>query len=130
MKKITTLLMIVLFSPFNFNSLNSLAAEPSETLTAYFQALKDGDVGKIKQCIAGDFYEKNKVLLENNPDYPEFLRNYYQGADLEIGKSVKSGDTVIIEMRTLFPNGSTGVNKLRLKESSDGDWKIVEEIFD
>ncbi len=128
MKKTTILFLVLIFALLSLQ--NSYAAEPSDAITAYFQALKDGDVGKIKQYIAGDFYEKNKVLLENNPDYPEFLRNFYQGADLEIGKSVKSGDTVIIEMRTIFPNGSTGVNKLRLKESSDGDWKIVEEIFD
>ena len=130
MKKIIVLLLIMFFLPSSLNLFNSFAGEPTDTITAYFEALKSGDVEGIKQNIAGDFYEKNKVLLENNPDYPAFLRNFYRDADLEIGKSAKSGNTVLIEMRTHFPDGNTGVNKLRLKEHSDGDWKIVEEIFD
>ena len=127
MKK-SALCLIVVSLVFGFNLLPAEAAVPSDTVRLYFEALKNGDTETIIQCIAGDFYEKNKVLLEKNENYPEFLRNYYQGATLQIGDSTNSGDDVIVEMQISFPNGNIKDKKLRLREYSDGIWRIVEEV--
>lgn len=127
MKK-SALFLIVIFSAFSFNLLPAEAAVPSDTVYRYFEALKNGDTETIIHCIAGDFYEKNRVLLEKNQNYPEFLRNYYQGANLQIGNSTNSGNDVIVEMQISFPNGNIKVKNLRLREYSDGTWRIVEEI--
>ena len=50
----------------------------NETVFPFLEALKNGDVSLIKQYIAGDMYESRRILLEQNKEYPEFLRKYYQ----------------------------------------------------
>ena len=46
----------------------------NETVSPFLEALKNGDVSLIKQYIAGDMYESRRILLEQNKEYPEFLR--------------------------------------------------------
>lgn len=126
MKK-KVLYLIVIF--FSFNLSHAVAAAgPSDTVIGYFEALKNGDTETIKNYIAGKFYKKNKALLEENTKYPEFLRNYYEGAEFEVIDSVNVGKDVIVEIQIYFSNGSTSVKKLRLKNYGDNTWKIVEEI--
>jgi hypothetical protein len=128
MKK-SILYLVLIFLLFNFNLLRVEAAVPSDTVSLYFEALKNGDTESIKNYIAGDFYEKNKDLL-NSSTYSEFLKNYYKGATLQVGDSIQSGNDVIVEMQIYFPNGNEKVKKLRLKEYSDNTWKIVGEGHD
>ena len=123
------ILFIAFFLFCNFNFLHAQVADPSDTLIVYFKALKNGDVETIKKCIAGDYYKKYKVLLEENQSYPEFLRNFYQGAEFDIVNTTKgNNDDVIVQVQTYFADGSTAHNKLRLKNFNKDGWKIVEEI--
>lgn len=128
-KNVLALSLIVIFFLFSFNLFHVLAAEPSDTVISYFEALKNGDTEIIKNYIAGEFYEKNKALLEENTKYPEFLRNYYEGAEFRIRNSFEAGNDEIVEIGINFPNGSESIKKLRLKRYNDTSWKIVQEIL-
>ena len=63
-----------------------------ETMNPCFEALKNGDVSSIKLCMSEGMYKRYKVLLENNKDYPEFLRNYYRGVDFWVESMIESGN--------------------------------------
>ena len=128
MKRIVLYLIMVLM-PFGLHALYAETEGPADTVRSYFEALKNGDIGTMKQYIAGEYYEKYKTLFEKNEGYPEFLRNFYQGAEVAIVNSSKTGSDAIMEVEIYFPNGSNSVNRLRLRKYSDGTWKIVEEIF-
>ncbi len=96
------------------------------TVLPYFNALKDGDVGAIKKYIAGRLYQKYKVLLEQNTEYPAYLRNYYQGAEFRIGKAAMIDNDVIVEVTSDYPNGRSNNGKLVLwKDNGTETWKII-----
>lgn len=117
-----------------FVSYGSLHAETSETVDAvianYFEALKNGNIDTIRNYIAGNFYKKKKTLLENNKDYPEFLREFYQGAEVQIRNSTQVDDKAVAEVWVYSPDRSISVTKIRLEKDSSNTWKIVEEIND
>lgn len=137
MKKL--IIFILMFSFFNiFNPLHAeempindpLYSDITNTVLSYFTALKDGDINTIKVYISLDIYKKNKALLEQNEKYPEFLRNYYQGAEFEVAKVEKIDDNIIVTVVIKLAKNSLSVISLRLvKESSQGEttnqtWKI------
>ncbi|SOH03033.1 hypothetical protein KSMBR1_0519 [Candidatus Kuenenia stuttgartiensis] len=101
----------------------------SDTFVPLFRAFKNGDVDAIKEYISDDVYEKNKVLLEQNKEYPNFLRNFYRDAIFQVRKIVKSEEMVFVDTRVRFPDGYQGVTKVQLKEgkSKTGDtiWKVI-----
>ena len=59
----------------------------SNVLKPFFEALKNGDVSSLLELISGEMYRNNKVLLEQNEQYPEFLRKYYSGAKFIVEKA-------------------------------------------
>jgi len=92
-----------------------------------FKALKDGDVNTIKQYLGGDALEKNRTLLEENANYPKFLRNYYRHADFRIEKVEKKDDAdIVIGVKTFFPDGQTSAFNLQLQKIKDA-WLIVDD---
>jgi hypothetical protein len=104
------------------------------TVLPYFSALKDGDVGAIKKYIAGNLYEKYKVLLEQNEEYPAYLRKYYQGVEFQTGEAVMIDNDVIVEIVSEFPDGRRNQGRLILSKDSQGTpadlngsatWKII-----
>lgn len=90
-----------------------------DALSPMFKALKDGDVNTIKQYLNGDELENYRTLLEKNANYPEFLRNYYKGADFQIEKVEKDGADIVIGVRVFFPDGQTGAFDLQLQKIKD-----------
>jgi hypothetical protein len=107
------------------------AAEPSDTVIQFFEASKNGDTETIKQLISGSFYNQRKVLLEENKGYPNFLRTYYQGAELQINNVVleKDGTVGVVDIKIKFPGENVETIKLLLKKDVGGTWKIVGEIY-
>ena len=137
MKRLIIFILMFLF----FNIFNPLHAEEmlindplysdiTNTVLSYFTALKNGDINTIKVYISLAIYNKNKALLEQNEKYPEFLRNYYQGAEFAVEKVEKIDDNIIVTVVIKLAKSSPGVISLRLvKESSQGEatnqmWKI------
>lgn len=66
------------------SSPDAWAGGPNQTVLQFFEASKIGDVETMKQLIAGPFYERRIVLLEQNMDYPEFLSDFYAGASISV----------------------------------------------
>ena len=109
----------------------------SEIVLPFFNALKAGDVDSIKRYIAGDMYESKKVLLEQNKEYPEFLRNYYRGVEFYKEDIAEDGGYIIVDITIEYPNGDYGSGKLYLWQIKDikqgihvpGSWKIIDFIY-
>jgi hypothetical protein len=109
----------------------------NETVFPFLEALKNGDVDLIKQYIAGDMYESRKILLEQNEEYPEFLRKYYEGVQFYIDNAHGSGDYVLVYISIEYPNGDSGSGKLCLWKINDitqgthetENWKIIDFIY-
>ena len=104
-----------------------------ETVVPFFDALKHGDVKSIKKLVAGDMYEDKRVLLEQNKDYPDFLRKYYQGVEFIVKNIASSGDHIVIDIGIKYPSGDEINAQLYLSDisatadmSEEVKWKIVE----
>ena len=144
MKKILVCLYLILFlGSNNFLCAQEIAKGEElyqkliiETLNPYFEALKNGDVTSIKLHISEGMYERYKVLLEKNKDYPEFLRNYYRDVDFWIEKVERIGHDILASAIIKFPNHESINSKFLLREKMDdvspevvgGRWKIVKQI--
>ena len=100
------------------------ATEPQELVEAYFEAMKNGDVQTMKSYMGGRLYQRRKVLIEKNKKYPEFLIDFYKGAELEEVKV--QGEIVHIKIQ--FPDRSKKQHNLVLQRDSYGEWKIVDEL--
>jgi len=100
----------------------------------FFMALKEGDVSSIKQLIAGEMYESKKVLLEKNKEYPEFLKNYYQGIEFYVENATQSGNYIIVDFLIEFPGGNRNFARLYLEQTKidtsesheGGIWRIID----
>jgi hypothetical protein len=108
----------------------------NETMVPYFEALKNGDVSTLQRLISGRMFERNKVLLEQNTEYPEFLRNYYRNVTFEVEKAENFGDDILVMVALEFPGQEPASFKYILREnavrSNSGeiapDWTIAEVI--
>jgi ABC-type transporter MlaC component len=113
----------------SFGAIKARASTPSDAVLSYFQALKNGDVETIKASITGDMYKKRKVLLEQNKNYPEFLKNVYKGAQFRIKDvSIKDNDAVV-SVEVIFPDRKTQFILYLIKDDL-GNWKIFKENSD
>jgi len=84
------------------------------TFTPLFQALRAGDVARIKNYISGDTIEQYRVLLEQNKEYGQFLRNYYAGASFELSQVTLVGNDYVANVLIYWPAGNTSVIKLQV----------------
>ena len=85
----TTVLVVVCFF------IDARAAEPMDTVAVFFEASEAGNVKTIKSLIAGPFLDSRRVLLEENKDYPNKLREFYRGVTIEIVNEVIGNDKTI-----------------------------------
>lgn len=100
----------------------------SGTFLPLFNALKHGNVEVIKCYIAGDMYRQTKVLLEENKGYPQFLRNFYKGANFSVERAITAEDDIIADVVIEFPHGSKSSTRLRLNKDNGQQWKVVDEV--
>ena len=125
MKK-TGLYIIIAVLIVSFSSFASDALEPNDTVSRYLHALKQGDIGTIKDSIAGELYKKRKVLLEQNESYSEFLKKTYGKAKFLIKETTANNNDVLVKVEVQFPRGKTKFI-LYLNKNAQGDWKIFKE---
>ena len=111
----------------SFISVAAYASTPNDTVLLYFQSLKNGDVITIKDLITGKLYEKRKVLLEQNENYSEFLKNLYQYAEFEITETIVKDSDAQINVQVNSPDGKRPFI-LFLKKDDEGNWKIYKEM--
>jgi hypothetical protein len=108
-----------------------LAAEPAspgDSVVQFFEASKNGDTTRMKQLIAGSFYNQRKTLLEENTTYPDFLRKHYDGARLQINSMREDRRGWVVEINIKFADGTVDSNKLLLQKDASGTWKIIDEV--
>jgi hypothetical protein len=110
-------------------AIEAKAFGPNDTLLHYFQALKNGDIETINNLISGEMYNSNKVLLEQNENYPEYLKKAYQGADFKIKKTSIQDDSAVVTIDVNFPDRHNEFGFF-LKKDDSGNWKIFNEISD
>jgi len=109
----------------------SMENAPADTVLNYFQACENGDVNTIRSLIVDRFYQRRRVLLEDNEEYPEFLRSYYSGMRIEIIATEVEGENgnAAVRFEQTFPNGNIIDATLILKKNTDSIWKISDEIL-
>ena len=94
-----------------------------QVLLPFFEALKTGNVSEIKKHMSESLYEKNRVLLEDNADYPDFLRSYYRDVHFRVVKAETgiADDDIFVHVAFKFSDGSNSVNELKIsKRKQDG----------
>jgi hypothetical protein len=124
---IGSLLLNPIFLPAQTRVTNPMIDEITKTYAFLFNALRSGDVETIKLFLSAEEYAQYKVLFEQNKDYPQFLRKFYQKANLRVGQldSVANAKNEVIgEFIIDFPGGETVITRMRLIRDNDVGWKI------
>lgn len=113
-----------------FSSSSASNLEPSQTVVYYFDALKTGNIEAIKNSVAGEFYAEQKILLEENAQYPNFLRKNFANASFRLGNIYQpSADRAIVNVTIYFADGSESPTVFHLERiSADYTWRIVKEV--
>jgi hypothetical protein len=139
MKKIIipfTVLLVMLFSWVNAETkqVSFLMQEKlaNEVINPYFTALREGNVNEIKKHLSEEMYEKNKVLFEQNKEYPAFLQKYYLGTEVSVERAEIIDGVTVVNVLIVFPNGNSSNSRLKLQKKRDKDgnevWKIGKPV--
>jgi ABC-type transporter MlaC component len=99
-----------------------------DVIHPFFKSLKDGDINAIKSHLSSAIYNEYKRLLEENKDYPQFLRDYYQDAKFRTERAKEIDGDVVVDVVIEFPNGSRIQNILRLSEEK-GKFKVKPKSY-
>jgi hypothetical protein len=109
----------------------SYAAENTiinDVINPLFNALKNGDVKSVEAYIGDPLYSEVKVQLQNNQEYPEFLRQYYLESYVEIIKIVDHTNeqkNVYVDLH--FSSNDKQTLELQLHKTASGDWKVTQQ---
>jgi hypothetical protein len=126
------LLHVIAFLFFigSFASSNASNLDPSQTVVYYFDALKTGNIEGIKNSVAGEFYEDQRILLEENAQYSAFLRKNFANASFRLGNIHQpSADRAVVNITIYFADGSESPTVFHLERAStDYTWRIVKEV--
>jgi hypothetical protein len=129
---IALLLLCTVYQP----ALRAQTAAPSDSelrelhasFNTLFQAMKDGDVAVIEQYCSGAMQSQYKVLLEQNKDYPVFLRNFYRGATFTIANVTAAQDGgMVVDVGIQLAGGSRSITKLHANrfQGAPAIWKVT-----
>ena len=102
---------------------------PAETVRQFYLASQNGNVTDMRQLIAGTFYNRRKVLLEQNSEYPQFLRSHYLDARITVDRVIldETNAVATVTAGISYPDGNRESHDLVLKQDVSGSWKIVGE---
>ena len=104
-------------------------AGPVEIVQKFYQASAEGDIQAMKTFADGPFYERRKILIEQNQGYADFLRDHYSGMMTEIVSAdiEDAADKAVIVVKMTSREGSSFDTTLFLKKDNNGLWKINDE---
>lgn len=109
--------------------LNAEEFGPADTVRNYFTACQTGDIETIKYLITGPFYDKRKVLLNNNTGYSKYLIQHFDSIEINvISASIIDIDRlseVVVERK--YPDGSRLKTKFIVTKEDNKIWKIYGE---
>jgi hypothetical protein len=107
--------------------------ELNASFNTLFEAMKNGDVAVIEQYSSGQMSAEYKKLLEQNQEYPSFLRNFYKGASFSIAKVTPTVDGgMAVDVMIQLAGGSRSITRLNAKRSngSPATWKVTSVALD
>ena len=132
------IVLVLLFSIVCQPGLEGQTVTPAPTATemrelrasfgVLFQAMKDGDVAVIEQYSWGQMSSEYKKLLEQNQDYPAFLRNFYKGASFSIAGATPTPDgDMVVDIAIQLRGGSKSIMRLTAKrfDGAPAVWKVT-----
>jgi hypothetical protein len=106
-----------------------------ETVDSYTKALKAGDVVALGHLTGGRFYAKRRALLEDNTEYPEWLRQYYSGSSFSYEQNKmatvnhENKSAVVADLVIRLQSGETAMTSLLMQQTIDGSgWEIVDQV--
>ncbi len=73
-------------------------------------AVKKGDLKKLKQFLPEEQYKAYRVLLEQNAGYSEFLRSHYKDVAFQVKEVAKEKGGSHYEGAAVFPDGKKEVH--------------------
>ena len=105
---------------------------PADTVRQFYLASQNGNVSEMQQLIAGTFYNRRKVLLEENSEYPDFLRSHYLDTRVTVDKVITDdiNAVAVVTASISYPDGNRESHELVLRQDDTGNWKIVGEKTD
>ncbi len=59
-------------------------SQAEQLLTEYFQQLEQGNTARVLALLTGPMRTRREVVLRNNPQYADMLRERYQNASFEV----------------------------------------------
>ena len=130
MKKFTMTFVIALLA--GTCMAGAIERGPADTVRQFYLASQNGNITEMQQLIAGTFYNRRKILLEENSEYPYFLRTHYLDTRITVGKIIMDYDNAVATVTAgiSYPDGSRESHRLVLKQDDNGEWKIVGEKTD
>jgi hypothetical protein len=92
-------------------------------LLPFFEGLTNGDVTLVKKHMSRDLYEKNRVLLDENLEYPAFLREYYKDIFFRVVKAEResSGTSIVFHVSFDVMGDEGSIHELKLSKEKSGN---------
>jgi hypothetical protein len=100
----------------------------SAVVLQFFEALKTGNVRALDSLLGGDLSIQMKPLLQDNQDYPEYLRQHYSQTTFSIDHLLEKLGVIMAHVTVDFPGGTTQTWTLTLKKEKAGEWKIMKQM--
>jgi hypothetical protein len=111
---------------------SEMSQESSHAVSAvvlqFFEALKTGNVRALDSLLGGDFSIQMKPLLQDNQDYPEYLRQHYSQTTFSIDHLLEKLGVVVARVTVDFPGDTTQTWTLTLKKGNAGEWNIMKQM--
>jgi hypothetical protein len=103
--------------------------DPRGLMGVYFDALKNGDVETLITLLADPLLSSRRMLLEQNPAYPAYLRDYYKDSGMLVMgvRSTEDIHTQIVIAKISFEGDENPLLLQFLLKYTDEGWKIAEE---
>lgn len=95
------------------------------TLLPYFQAMRRGDLARMRPYISDELYKNYATLFEQNQEYPRFLRHFYRRGGLTIESVSVQGDEATARVSVRLADGVPASVVLSLTRSLTGIWQIT-----
>ena len=89
-----------------------------DTIDPLFRALQSGDIDGIRRHLGDDMAAEYERLFTQNPEYGDFLREYYQNSGFELIDVVQRGDGYTAIVRIFWADGRSVEANLGLGDPS------------
>lgn len=85
-----------------------------------FAALQSGDLLAIKTYMHDSMYQRYRVLIEQNSEYGQYLRDYYEGATFELLEVSGASGAYVGTVSISWPDGNKAVFDLIVSDDNSG----------